>query len=173
MAKDHNILEPEKNDLDERFGPLSRVMLTETELSPLWRISFVANFFTMPIYKTIQERFSISRPEFVILFSLSQRSNLAARDICLVTGLPKNSISRAVSTLIKAGYVERDENDVDKREKKLSLSRAGQKLIAQIVPLVEARQTSMYDALDKNEKKTFKLLISKMIAHMPSWVDKV
>lgn len=166
------VANPKKNVLFERFGPLSAVMLNGTELSPIWRISFVANFFTVPVYKTIQERFSISRPEFVILFSLSQQPNLAARDICLVTGLPKNSISRAVSTLIQAGYVNRVENNTNKREKKLSLSADGQAIVKKIVPLLESRQTAMYDALDDTEKQLFKKLITKMIAHMPSWIDK-
>src|SRR6056297_3195135 len=98
----------------ERFGALSLTMLNDTEISPVWRISFVANFFTGPLYADVLERFDVSRPGFVILFSLSHQDNLDARDICRVTGLPKNSISRAVTELKAKGFVAPGTDSMDK-----------------------------------------------------------
>jgi hypothetical protein len=43
-------------------GPLSMNMLRDTELSPTWRISFVANFSTGPIYAALMEGLDLSRP---------------------------------------------------------------------------------------------------------------
>ncbi|WP_349370406.1 MarR family transcriptional regulator [Salinarimonas sp.] len=159
--------------LTEAFGPLSLTMLTETDLSPAWRISFLANFFTGPIYARIQERYGLSRPGFVILFSLSQQDGLVARDICLVTGLPKNSISRAVTELEIEELIVRDTDAADRRAKPLNLTTRGRALLDEVVPLFEARQQAMLAALDEAEAAEFNRLMNKVVFAMPSWVQPI
>ncbi|MEM8552243.1 MAG: MarR family winged helix-turn-helix transcriptional regulator [Pseudomonadota bacterium] len=153
------------------FGPLSVVMLENTELSPAWRVNFLANFFVGPLYRELQERYGLSRPQFVVLYCLAQQPGLVARDVSLVTGLPKNSISRAVSELLNAGRVRRGTDDADKRAKPLSLTAQGDALLAEVVPLFIARQTAMLEPLDPDEKLMFQRLLDKIIDHMPTWVD--
>ena len=155
----------------ERFSPLSLKMLNDSPLMHAWRLNFIANFFTGPIYRQLGERFGVSRPEFVILFCLLQKPGLVARDVCLVTGLPKNSISRAVSELLKKGYIARDTDDADKRAKPLSLTEQGRATLAAIVPLVRARQDAMRDALDREEQADFDRLVMKIVYGMPTWVQ--
>ncbi|SDU15454.1 MarR family winged helix-turn-helix transcriptional regulator [Stappia sp. ES.058] len=156
--------------LADRFGALAVTMLNDTELVPSWSISFIANFFTGPIYRDVGERFGLSRPEFVILFSLLQKPGLVARDVSLATGLPKNSISRAVSDLLGKALIERETDVGDKRAKLLRLTRAGQEVISQVVPLFEVRQTAMRAVLSAPERATFDALLAKMIHAMPDWV---
>ena len=157
--------------LAEMFGPLSLAMLNGTELSPSWRVNFLANFFTGPIYAEILEQFGLSRPGFVILFSLSNQDGLVARDVCLVTGLPKNSISRAVTELEKQGFIARDTDRSDKRAKPLSLTQTGKDLLARVVPLFKERQAQMFEILEPHEVPEFDRLIHKLISAMPNWVD--
>lgn len=148
-------------------------MLTDTSLSPAWRISFLANFFTGPIYAQIQERFGLSRPGFVILFSLSHKDGLVARDICLVTGLPKNSISRAVTELESAGLIGRDTNAADRRAKPLNLTPQGRALLDEVVPLFRARQQAMFAVLNQREAAELDRLMTKVVFAMPDWVQPI
>ena len=170
MTKEHDPAFDAATALADRFGLLSLTRLTDTELSPAWRISFLANFFTGPIYAELQERFDLSRPGFVILFSLSQQEGLVARDICLVTGLPKNSISRAVTELEAKGLITRDTDAEDKRAKPLALTEGGRALLADVVPLFKARQAAMLAPLDGEEVAEFERLITKIVFAMPDWV---
>ncbi len=170
MTKDHDPSFAAAKDLADQFGPLSLTMLMDTELSPAWQVNFLANFFTGPIYAELAERFDLTRPGFVILFCLSQRDGLVARDICLVTGLPKNSISRAVTELEGRGLIARDTDASDKRAKPLALTDDGRDLLAQVVPLFKERQSAMLNPLDENEVAAFDRLISKIIFSMPDWV---
>ncbi len=156
--------------LAERFGALSLTMLNDTELSPVWRISFLANFFTGPLYAEVLERFGVSRPGFVILFSLSHEEGLVARDICRVTGLPKNSISRAVTELETKGLIARNTDTTDKRAKPLHLTGEGKAMVAEIVPLFAARQAAMLSPLTADEAADLDRLMGKIIAAMPAWV---
>lgn len=155
----------------ELFSPLSLTMLHDTRLAPAWRISFVANFFTGPLYREVQERFGLSRAGFVILFSLSQQPGLVARDIGLITGLPKNSISRAVSELLAAGLVSRGRDASDKRAKPLLITPEGQVAVDRVLPLFESRQRAMFAPLTPAEAADFDRLIEKIIFGMPAWVE--
>ena len=154
----------------ERFGTLSLMMLNDTPLIHAWRVNFLANFFVGPIYRELDEKFDLSRPEFVILFSLAQRSGLVARDICLVTGLPKNSISRAVAQLLAKGLVERRAGFEDKRAKPLVLTTSGRDKLESVIPLFKRRQADMRSALNESEQAQFDHLLEKMIYNMPNWV---
>lgn len=171
MDKADNMTTDETLAISEFFGPLSVTMLQHTPLAPVWRVAFIANFFTGPLYQEVQERFGISRPDFVILFCLAQGARLVARDIGLVTGLPKNSISRAVSALLKAELIERERDANDKREKPLSLTVTGQELLEQVVPLFEKRQRALFAALSDQEQAEYDRLSNKIIARMPKWVS--
>lgn len=170
MTKDEQSAPEPARRLSDRFGPLSLHMLTATELSSIWRVSFLANFFTGPIYAELLETYGLSRPGFVILYSLSQRDSLFARDICLVTGLPKNSISRAVSDLESKGLLARETDTEDKRAKPLSITAAGRGLLEDVVPIFAQRQEAMLSVLDKQEIAEFDRLVSKVVFAMPSWV---
>ncbi|MFZ2103065.1 MAG: MarR family winged helix-turn-helix transcriptional regulator [Oricola sp.] len=145
-------------------------MLTDTPLMHAWRISFLANFFTGPIYRDLDIQAGLNRPQFVILFCLSQKPGLAAKDICLLTGLPKNSISRAVSELMDRNMIERETRDEDKRSKTLVLTSVGSAILESVVPLFLDRQKAMRAALSEDELRQFDGLLAKMIFAMPAWV---
>lgn len=170
MTKDDHPSFEVARELSELFGPLSLKMLTDTELSSVWRVSFIANFFTGPIYAELMDKYDLSRPGFVILFSLSQQDGLVARDICLVTGLPKNSISRAVTDLETKGLLERETDAADKRAKPLKITERGRALLADVVPLFAERQKALLAPLDETEIAEFDRLVSKLVFAMPSWV---
>ena len=154
-----------------RFGALSPVMLAAMPLAPAWRLNFLANFFTGPLYARLGAEADLSRPEFVVLYCLSQAPGLVARDVSTLTGLPKNSISRAVSALLARGLVVRDAAGADRRAKPLALTGKGTELLASVLPAIAARQDAMRAVLNQQEAATFDALLAKMIAAMPGWVD--
>lgn len=159
-------------DMTERFGSLTLTMLTAPPLNHAWQVNFLANFFVGPVYRELAERFDISRPEFVILYCLSQRPMLVARDVCLATGLPKNSISRAVSQLLDKGLIERLADASDKRAKPLVMTEAGKERLAELMPIMAERQANMRAVLDAGEQAEFDRLMGKLIHAMPGWVGR-
>ena len=171
MTSDHDRTDKAAKAMADLFGPLSLTMLTATELSPAWRINFLANFFTGPFYRALAESHGLSRAEFVILLGLSQQPNLLARDICLATGLPKNSISRAVSDLLQRLLISAETEAEDRRVRRLTLTPSGAAILAEVLPMVETRQSAMRAALDPDEAATFDQLLLKLIAAMPEWVE--
>lgn len=158
--------------LKRRFGQLGLTMLDSPPLAAIWQLAFLANFFVGPAYREMTERFDISRPEFVILYCLSQQPGLVARDVCLATGLPKNSISRAVAQLLDKQLVERMTDASDKRAKPLVMTATGKQRLSQVLPIMSERQAAMRATLTGEEAAQFDKLLGKLIAAMPAWVGE-
>ncbi|MEM8813385.1 MAG: MarR family winged helix-turn-helix transcriptional regulator [Pseudomonadota bacterium] len=159
--------------LERTFGRLGKKMLSDTPLMQAWRLNFVANFFTGPLYRDLTDRFDLSRPEFVILLCLSQMPGILARDVCDATGLPKNSISRAVSSLLEKGLIERQQRDDDRRSKTLVMTEPGRDLLAAVVPIVGRRQEAMLAILTPAERDQFERLMERLVQGTPDWVHSL
>jgi len=142
----------EEDRMNEQFGPAISNLLEESSVRHIWRLSFLVNFFLDPLYSETVKRYDLSRAEVQILYSLKQRHVLLAQDIAMITGRPKNTISRAVSTLLDKGYLERKTDHVDKRAKSLELTER--------------------EVLTEDEQKTFDELLSRIVFSLPEWVSK-
>lgn len=155
----------------DRFGPLAREMLERGPLAPVWRLSFLMNAYTGPLYAAVADRFRLSRPDFVILLCLSRQDGLVARDVARLSGLPKNSLSRAVGGLVSRQLVALGVGGEDRRAKPLQLTHEGRTLLNAAVPLFEERQAAMLSALDEAERRQLLALLDKMVGETPGWVD--
>ena len=163
---------PDPDPLSGRFGPLARHLFEGGPLAAIWRLSFLSNFYTGPLYARLQAEHGLGRPGFVVLYCLSERDGLMARDVVLASGLPKNSVSRAVTVLIAKGLVVADEVGGDRRAKPLRLTARGSALMAELMPAFLARQTELTAPLTTAEGETLRALMAKMAGHLPRWVDR-
>jgi len=155
----------------ERFGPAISNLLETSSIQHLWRLAFLVNFFIVPLYIKLGKRYGVSRSEVQILYCLTQQPDLLAQDIALVTGQPKNTISRAVTQLVEKQFIRRETHGSDRRAKRLELTKSGVKVVKQIMPHFRTRQAAMRDVLTPQEKETFDALLSKIVYAMPDWVD--
>lgn len=133
-----------------------------------WRINYLANHFTRPIYKEMERRFGLSRPDFVTLYCLSQAPGALARDIAALSGRPKNSISRAVNAMILRGLVAM-EDGAGGRARPLRLTEAGVAVVAAAAALVQAREGSMLAPLDDQERAELERLLGKLAIRSDGW----
>jgi len=158
--------------MNKHFGPAISNLLEESSVRHIWRLSFLVNFFLDPLYTATSKRYNLTRPEVQILYSLKQRDVLFAQDIALITGRPKNTISRAVSLLLDKGYIDRKADRGDKRAKSLELTESGRKIISEVVPHIVHRQDLMREVLTEDEQKDFDELLSKIMFALPEWISK-
>jgi MarR family transcriptional regulator, temperature-dependent positive regulator of motility len=144
-------------------------ILSTNAITVGYRLAYLANFFTGPVYNEIMRRHGIARSEFVVLFCLRHLGMLTAQDICEITGRPKNSISQAVTKLAAAGYIERRADREDARRMQLAATVAGRKLYDQVMPLFLQRERDMLSALSAREVKQFEALLEKLVLRKDDW----
>jgi MarR family transcriptional regulator, temperature-dependent positive regulator of motility len=133
-----------------------------------WRLNFLANFYTGPLYRELEERWQLSRPQFVVLYCVRQVPGLLARDIVVLSGRPKNSISRAVNANLALGLIANGPTGEHGR-RPLKLTDKGAALLAQVLPLFKQREADMLAVLSADEQRTFDALLRKMALRTDDW----
>ena len=138
-------------------------------ITPGFRISYLANFYAEPVYKEVQKRHGIARGEFVVLMCLRGGGTLTAQDICRLTGRPKNSISQAVAKLEAAGFLRRTADADDARRNLLDITRAGENLCGQILPLFFERERQMLAVLSEVQREQLGQLLKVLTIRDDDW----
>lgn len=151
------------------LDPLTAVKLWQNPCWLSFRINFLALAFNTPVYGLIDQAAGIKRPEFVVLYSLYLKDGVAAKDICVSSGFPKNTISRAIQVLLERDLIRRDEDAADRRSFSLRLTDAGRDLVAAyMAPMIE-RERVMLASLSQAERVMLEELLAKMVVDSANW----
>lgn len=152
------------------YETLARILKNNACIRDAYRIGLWANFYSVPVYAFIEQKYGLLRAEFVILVCLAGGVALGAKEICNVTGRPKNSISRAVGRLDKLGLILRAPHGSDGRREHLTITRKGQATYEEIIPLFAKRQNFMLQGLAPRDRKSLDRLLTKLTSNCHSWV---
>jgi len=110
-----------------------------------------------------QERYGLDIPEWRVLATLGFRNGAcSAQYIAHCTRTHKATISRAVTALMKRQMVERVENEDDRREFRLRLTRKGKTLYEELIPRLLRKEQEILSCLSAQERKDFALLLGKI-----------
>ena len=152
--------------------------LTEAKLwrNPCWfafRFNHIALQYNAPLYGWIKRRTGLSRPEFVVIYSLGLLDGALARDISLSSGFPKNTLSRAIDKLCRLGLIERRTDAADRRNQTLHLLPPGRQMFDETLPQFVLFEERMLRSLSQAERATLSNLLAKIVLDTPNWAVKV
>lgn len=155
------------------INPLVAVKLWQ---NPCWfsfRINYLALHFNVPVYSWIERKFGLPRPEYVVLFSLALQDGVAARDICVSSGFPRNTISLAVKKLLEKKVISREIDLADRRSFILHLTDKGKKIFEQTLePMIE-RERQILKSLSPAERVMLSELLAKAVIDSKNWPPSV
>jgi DNA-binding MarR family transcriptional regulator len=110
-----------------------------------------------------QERYGLDIPEWRVLATLGFRNDpCSAQFISDCTRTHKSTISRAVTALMQRQVVERVENEDDRREFRLRLTRKGRALYEELIPRLLRREQEILACLSAQERKDLAMLLGKI-----------
>jgi len=108
-------------------------------------------------------RYGLDIPEWRVLATLGFRNDAcSAQYIAHCTRTHKSTISRAVTALMTRQLVERVENEDDRREFRLRLTRKGKALYEELIPRLLRREQEILSCLSVQERKNFALMLGKI-----------
>lgn len=148
---------------DIALNPLSEVKLWNNPLRFSHRLNTAASFFNVPIYGWIESEFGLTRPQFVVLFSVYLRNESTAHDICVSSVFPKNTISRAVLHVIRGELLESAPDPDDNRRLLLRITRKGKAIIENVLPVLRRQEDVMLSSLTPRERRTLEDLLERII----------
>jgi len=127
-----------------------------------YRLSILSNRASDAIARHYSDRFGLSVPEWRIMAVLGQTPGLSAREVATRTAMDKVQVSRAVAALVEARRLKRNEDEVDGRITRLSLTSKGQAIYDEVVPLALHLEEVFLSALTPEERKTLDRLMTKL-----------
>ncbi len=148
--------------LPRQISPGTVSNLEENTIGAIWQICFVANNFVFPINAFFDKNYGLSRMEFVVLYVLSHRDNLMAWEICRMTGLPKNNISRGIKKLEQKKLIARSSDPQDARRFLLKFTPQGRQLFDELIVFYSERATEILTLLDEKDQADLSRITIKL-----------
>ena len=136
-----------------------------------YRLAHLAERISQSLAQIYAREFELSIAEWRILAWLHQSSSLTASQICELTDMDKARVSRAVKSLGERELLARQRTHRDQRSMRLSLTEAGQALMAEAIPLALAWEGELVDALSGAEYRDLFRLLNKLDARLDQLVE--
>lgn len=103
-----------------------------------------------------------------IVFALWVAGPLQPRELARLSGVSRASISSALNTLERDGYVVRRRIRTDRRVVMVELTAHGSEVTGDLFRRQNAREREWASALSEREQATFVRLLHKLLAHHPA-----
>ena len=146
---------------DEQNGDARKELILENFLP--YRLAILSHTVSSLIARVYDKRFGLTIPEWRVIAIVGRFPGLSAVEVAERTMLDKVAVSRAVTKLIKAGRIDREFADADKRRSILTLSDDGRKVHDEIAPLALAMEEDLLHGLDEDEIATLNKVIERLL----------
>ena len=129
-----------------------------------YRLAVLSNTVSTTVARAYDKRFNVSIPEWRVIAVLGRFPGLSAVEVAERTMLDKVAVSRAVTKLIKNGYIDREFADSDKRRSILNLSEAGSQLHDEIAALALGFERDLLEGLSPEELEQLNSIMERLLA---------
>lgn len=128
-----------------------------------YRLSVLSNLVSSAIAGSYSSRFGISIPEWRVMAVLAMQPELSAAQVAERTAMDKVAVSRAVSSLLDKGRIERSVSPGDRRRSILKLSTEGVNIYREVVPLALRHEQSLLDVLDSTDRVALERILDTLL----------
>lgn len=131
-----------------------------------FRLNRVATLLSRRLSDIYSKKFGLDIPQWRVLATLGYQSTCTAQTIVCLTYTHKSTISRAVSKLTAAGFIESASSETDKREQLLRLSPAGQVLYDELAPLAREVEAEVIAEMQSDNYEELKHALATLESAM-------
>ena len=128
-----------------------------------YRLAILSHTVSSLIARVYDKRFGLTIPEWRVIAIVGRFPGLSAVEVADRTMLDKVAVSRAVTKLIKAGRIDREFADADRRRSILTLSEDGRKVHDEVAPLAMAMEDDLLHGLADDEIAILNTVIERLL----------
>lgn len=128
-----------------------------------YRLARLSSTVSATVAKAYDKQFGLSIPEWRVIAVLGRHPGLSAVEVAEQTFLDKVAVSRAVTKLIKAGRIDRQFADADRRRSILNLSEDGRKVHDGVGRLALEFEHDLLEGLDVEDVERFNATMDKLL----------
>ena len=128
-----------------------------------YRLARLSSTVSTAVAREYAKQFGLSIPEWRVIAILGRSPGLSAVEVAEQTFLDKVAVSRAVTKLIKAGRIDRQFADADRRRSILNLSEQGREVHDGVATLALRFERELLDGLDDEEIENFNRVMDRLL----------
>jgi len=155
------------------FNPMIGIKLWDNPCWLSFRVNYISHHYNQPLYTWIWQRYGLNSPEHIVLYAIGLKDGITAEDIAASSARPKNTLSRAINSLLRKKLISRSQNESDRRRLGLHLTPRGQQIVDETVPAFVAQEQAMFEPLNKEERRTLHALLTKIVLGAGGWPAKI
>lgn len=114
-----------------------------------YRFNRLADAVSREFSKIYRDRYGLTRPEWRTLAGLGQNGTMTATAIGEQSAMHKTKVSRAVAELERRKWLVRKPDPADRRVEHLTLTRAGDAVYRELVPLAKAYEETLLGRMSR------------------------
>lgn len=127
-----------------------------------YRLSVASNAVSRWIASAYQDQFGLKIPQWRLLAVLADEGPLTQQTLCGRTLMDKVTVMRAAQGLLRRHLIKRLPNSEDGRSHRLLLTRTGQRLYDQIVPLALDYEAQLLQGIDQQDVARLEQLLRRL-----------
>jgi len=137
-----------------------QVSFTENEICK--QVLLLGRYSKLLIRKGLSNFPELANEEFTYLYRLKDEPFLTKIQLIEKNGHEKQTGTQIIKRLLEAGFVEENQDETDKRSKRLNLTKLGEKTFHKSVKDVNQTSKLLSEKLSDQEKKEFLSLLRKL-----------
>ena len=145
----------------------SKGLVLDRRTSITFFVIAIANKIVASASQSYMRHFQIGIMEWRVMAQLAADPGITAKDITVVSGVTAGSVSRAIQSLLKRGYVEASDDHADNRRSLLVLTRAGRALHDRVILSSLAREHLLLSGFSAEEYRALLRFLERLNANVP------
>ena len=109
-----------------------------------------------------KSEYGMLRTEWRVIFHLGHYGKMTAKEICTRSQIHKTKVSRAVRALEVKRYLERHQNEDDRRHETLTLTRTGERVFDDLVREAQRFDARLMADFSADEQAQMRRLLTKL-----------
>ncbi|MEE4537294.1 MAG: MarR family winged helix-turn-helix transcriptional regulator [Erythrobacter sp.] len=127
-----------------------------------YQLSIASNAVSRLIAERYRARFGLKITEWRVMAVLGDMGHQTQREIGETTLMDKVAVNRACKVLEERGLVARAAHERDKRSHRLELTREGQAVHAEILPLAREIERELIEGLSQEDEERLRELLARL-----------
>ncbi|KAF0122672.1 MAG: MarR family transcriptional regulator [Xanthobacteraceae bacterium] len=127
-----------------------------------YRLNVLANVVSQGLSSIYAERYRLGIPEWRVIATLGQFGSMTAKQVGAHSHMHKTKVSRAVASLTSRKIVHRRANRRDLREAFISLTRDGEAIYADLVPIAQSFAAELSEGFTPDERLQLDRLLTRL-----------
>ena len=117
-------------------------------------------------FNTILRPYGVAQNQWYILYAISQSTSMTQRELQTALQVESATLTAAIDTLVRKGWVERRQSKTDRRVNELCFTSAGKELWSKLPDPIVAVRAQMLQGIDTMDVEITKKIIDQAIKNL-------